>query len=600
MANRIPEEKVSQVRNRADIVDIISEVVRLKKTGKNYLGLCPFHTEKTPSFTVSPDKQIFHCFGCGEGGNVFSFLMKYGKGSFPEVVRQVARRYGIDLPDRPLTPAQKKRLDQRDSMVRANQQALSFYRHCLRKSAAGREARQYLQDRGITDETIEAFALGFAPDGWRHLGDHLKKAGLAADMLQAAGLIVPNKQRSGHYDRFRNRLIFPIFDLGNRVAGFGGRVIGAGEPKYLNSPETPIYNKRRILYGLNHTRQACRRAGVIHIVEGYFDLITLFQHGIENAAATLGTALTEDHLRLIKGYAERAILVFDADAAGMKAAFRGSGLFLKAGVDARVMVLPDGQDPDSFVRQAGADPFRAAVEKAPGIVEFIIDTAVRRFGLSVEGKVKIIAEMQPLLVDIDDSVTRSLYIRELSERIGVDERAIQEKVRQSTGQMGREGRRPQTVPVNRKETIPVSPAFKLEKRIVAMLLQYPEMIPDVEESGIISRFSDARLKSIGQVAIAGRRDAPMDVSDLMENGGHPELKQTIAALAMGELDGWSRKDCLRLIAQYLKISDPDRHEIVARIKAAETAGDHEAVARLLQLKQQWVQNQKTETRGHMG
>ena len=601
MANYIPDEKVLQVRNRADIVDIISEVVRLKKTGKNYLGLCPFHTEKTPSFTVSPDKQIFHCFGCGEGGNVFSFLMKYGKGSFPEVVRQVAQRYGIDLPSRPLTPEQKNRLNQRERMVRANKEAMVFYHKTLQKSAAGQKAKTYLQQRGITDEIIESFSLGFAPDGWRHLGDHLKKAGLTAEAIQSAGLIVPNKRQNGHYDRFRNRVIFPIFDLGDRVVGFGGRVMGSEEPKYLNSPETAIYNKRRILYGLNRTRQACRRSGVIHIVEGYFDLLTLFQHGIENTAATLGTALTEDHLRLIKSYAERAVLVFDADAAGIKAALRGSGLFLKAGIDARVLVLPDGHDPDSFVRESGVDAFQGAVEKAPGIVGFIIDSAVHRFGLSVEGKVRIINELQPLLTDIDDPVSRSLYIRELSDCIDVDERAIQEKIRQMTVQMDRGRREIQAAPTtDGRRGDRISREFKLEKLIVTMLLQYPEMIPDVEKSGIIDRFSDAKLQSIGRVVIENSRNVRMNISELMEAGRHPELKQAIAALAMGELDGWSRKDCLRMIGQYRKISDPDRRQIVEQIKSAEAAGDHETVARLLQLQQQRGQRQNQKPLNPLG
>ncbi len=601
MANYIPDEKVLQVRNRADIVDIISEVVRLKKTGKNYLGLCPFHAEKTPSFTVSPDKQIFHCFGCGEGGNVFSFLMKYGRGSFPEVVRQVAQRYGIDLPSRPLTPEQKKRLNQRESMVKANREAMAFYHETLQRSATGQKAKTYLQQRGITAETVENFALGFAPDGWRFLGDHLKKAGLSTEAVQSAGLIVPNKRQSGYYDRFRNRIIFPIFDLGDRVVGFGGRVMGNEEPKYLNSPETAIYNKRRLLYGLNRTRQACRRTGVIHIVEGYFDLLTLFQHGIENTAATLGTALTDEHLSLIRSYAERAVLVFDADNAGMKAALRGSGLFLKAGIDAHVLVLPDGHDPDSFVRESGGDAFRAAVEKAPGIVGFIIDSAVRRFGLSVEGKVRIISELQPFMADIDDPVARSLYVRELSDRIDVDERAVQEKIRQMARPMDRGHQKLHaTTATDPKGTDRISREYKLEKRIVTMLLQYPEMIPDVEKSGIVDRFSDAKLQSIGRVVIENSRDVRMTISELMEAGGHPELKQAIAALAMGELDGWSRKDCLRMIGQYQKLSDPDRHQIVAQIKAAEAAGDHETVARLLQLKQQRAQGRKTKIHQPVG
>jgi DNA primase len=593
LANYIPDEKVIEVRNRADIIEIISEAVRLKRTGKNYLGLCPFHTEKTPSFTVSPDKQIFHCFGCGEGGNVFSFMMKHAGFSFPEAVRQVARRYGIDIPRQSLTPDQRKRISRRERLLKANQKAMAFYQNALMKTPAGGKALEYLRRRGINDAIIETFALGFAPDGWQSLTDHLKKTGFTSDLARSAGLIVQNRQANGYYDRFRNRIIFPIFDLGEQVVGFGGRVMGDGEPKYLNSPESPVYNKRRILYGLNRSRQACRRSGIIHIVEGYFDLLTLYQHGIENTAATLGTALTEEHIRLIKGHAERTVLVFDADEGGIKAALRSCNLFLQAGIDARVLVLPDGHDPDSFVRESGADAFRKAGEKAPGIIGFIIDSAVGKFGLSIEGKIRIISQLQLVLADIDDPVARSLYIRELSERIEVDECAIQEKIRQSPGKK-KPGFSPGIQNVSEKKGEAVTGrAFKLEKLIVAMLLQYPDMIPDVEQSGIIDRFSDQRLRSVGRQVIENKRNSGVGVPDLIEMTNDPDLKRIIASLAMGDDDSWSRKGCLQLITQYQKISDTGRHRFIEKIKAAEAAGDYEKVARL---QQQWTLKKKPKIR----
>ncbi len=597
MANYIPDEKVIEVRNRADIIEIISEAVRLKRTGKNYLGLCPFHTEKTPSFTVSPDKQIFHCFGCGEGGNVFSFIMKHAGFSFPEAVRQVARRYGIDIPRQSLTPDQRKRISRRERLLKANQKARAFYQNALMKTLTGGKALEYLRRRGINDVIIETFALGFAPDGWQALTDHLKRTGFTSDLARSAGLIVQNRQANGYYDRFRNRIIFPIFDLGEQVVGFGGRIMGDGEPKYLNSPESPVYNKRRILYGLNRSRQACRRSGIIHIVEGYFDLLTLYQHGIENTAATLGTALTDEHIRLIKGHAERTVLVFDADEGGIKAALRSCNLFLQAGIDARVLVLPDGHDPDTFVRESGADAFRKAGEKAPGIIGFIIDSAVGKFGLSIEGKIRIISQLQPVLADIDDPVARSLYIRELSERIEVDERAIQEKIRQSSGKK-RSGFTPGIQRVSEKKgEVITGRAFKLEKLIVAMLLQYPDMIPDVEQSGIIDRFSDEQLRSVGRQVIENKRNSGVGVPDLIEMTTDPDLKRTIASLAMGDDDSWSRKGCLQLITQYQKISDTGRHRFIEEIKAAEAAGDYEKVARL---QQQWALKKKPKTREAAG
>ncbi|MEA3231603.1 MAG: hypothetical protein U9Q05_07615, partial [Thermodesulfobacteriota bacterium] len=294
---------------------------------------------------------------------------------------------------------------------------------------------------------------------------------------------------------------------------------------------------------------------------------------------------------------ERTVLVFDADEGGIKAALRSCNLFLQEGIDARVLVLPDGHDPDSFVRESGADAFRKAGEKAPGIIGFIIDSAVDKFGLSIEGKIRIISRLQPVLADIDDPVARSLYIRELADRIGVEERAIQEKVRQSSGKK-RPGFSPGIQHVSEKKGEAITGrAFKLEKLIVAMLLQYPDMIPDVEQSGIIDRFSDQRLRSVGRQVIENKRNSGVDVPDLIEMTEDPDLKRTIASLAMGDDDGWSRKGCLQLIAQYQKISDIGRHRLIEEIKAAEAAGDHEKVARL---QQQWALKKKPKTREAIG
>ncbi len=582
LVNYIPDEKVIEIRNRADIVEIVSDSVRLKRTGKNYLGLCPFHTEKTPSFTVSPDKQIFHCFGCGEGGDAFSFLMKQMGLSFPEAMRLIARRYGIEIPQRAMTPEQQKNIDRRQRLLAANQKAKEYYQQTLKNTAAGQQAQTYLKKRGVTSETIDNFALGLAPDGWQGVNDHLKAAGFSADEGQAAGLIVSNRRETGYYDRFRNRVVFPIFDLGERVVGFGGRVMGDGEPKYLNSPESPIYNKRRILYGLNRSRQACRRTGIIHIVEGYFDLLTLYQNGIENVAATLGTALTDEHIRLIKGHAEQTILIFDADEAGVKAALRSCNLFLAAGIEARVLVLPDGHDPDSFVRQSGAAAFEKATKNAPGIIGFIIDSAINRIGLSVEGRIRIISELQPVLTTIVDPVARSLYIRELADRIGVEEKAIREKMRQTAPGNRHPDMLSKGNPVSKKRNDAFTgPAFKLERLIVAMLLQYPKMIPQIEESGIVAQFTDPRLQTIGRQIIENKEIAETGIPELIEMTKDPDLKRIITSLAMGDGDKWSEKDCLRTINQYKKrISDGGRHQLMAKIKIAEAAGDHETVARL--------------------
>lgn len=596
LVNYIPDEKITEVRNRTDIVEIVSESVRLKRTGKNLLGLCPFHTEKTPSFTVSPDKQIFYCFGCGEGGNAFSFLMKLMGLSFPEAVRRLAERYGIDIPRGQLTDEQRRKQDHRQRMIAAHAKATAFFQRCLKKTSAGKRAFDYLLNRGMLPETIEQFSIGLAPDGWHGLSDHLKAEGFAFGEAQAAGLILPKKRENGYYDRFRNRIIFPIYDFGERVVGFGGRVMDDSEPKYLNSPESSIYNKRRLLYGLNRSRQACRRTGTIHIVEGYFDVLSLYQNGIENVAATLGTALTDDHIRLIKGCAEQTVLIFDADDAGIKAALRSSKLFLAAGVSARVLVLPDNEDPDSYVQKKGPAAFNKLVETAPGIVSFITDSAVQRYGLSVEGRVRVITELQPVLSAISDPVAQSLYIHELGDRIGVDEKAIKEKLRKDTASK-RSFIKPTKNGLDAQPEMEItSRTYKMEKLIVAMLLQYPKMMTIVRESGIIERFSDQGLQDIGRWIIEHINDEKGNISNLIGDIDNENLKRTIASLAMGDHGQWTEKICLQTIDNYKnKITNTSRQTIKNKIKAAEIAGDYETVEKLYRKLTSITKSQSRET-----
>ena len=353
MANFIPEDKISEIKHSADIVDIVSDVVLLKKAGKNLVGLCPFHSEKTPSFTVSPDKQIFHCFGCGVGGNVISFLMKQEGLSFPEVARHLAKRYGVSIPEGPVSPEQKRRMSERESLFDLNRRAMDYFHETLLKSPAGEKARSYLSKRGISAKTIDAFKLGFARDGWDHLLRYFSGRRIPRALLEKSGLILARKDSSGYYDRFRNRIIFPIFNASMQVIGFGGRVLDDALPKYLNSPETAVYNKSRSLYGIHRAKEKCRTTGTVFIVEGYFDLLTLHQHGIENAVATLGTALTAEHVRLLTRYASRMILVYDSDEAGIRSAqrcietfwhehvdFRREDVFSEEKADTHILVLP--------------------------------------------------------------------------------------------------------------------------------------------------------------------------------------------------------------------------------------------------------------------
>ncbi len=597
MAIFIPEDKIKDIKNTVDIVEIISEVVLLKKAGKNYIGLCPFHSEKTPSFTVSPEKQIFYCFGCGTGGNVFSFLMKHDGLSFPETARMLARRYGIELPTQNMSLGQKKRVSEREGLLAVNKEAMDFFRHALLVGAEGKKARSYLNRRGMTKAIIESFNLGYAPAGWGSLVNLFSKKRMSHSLAEKAGLIISRKDKTGYYDRFRDRIIFPIFDVSKQVIGFGGRVMDDSMPKYLNSPETPVYNKSRSLYGLHMAKKMCREKDTVYIVEGYFDLLSLFQHGIENAVATLGTSLTAEHIRLLKGYAARVILVYDSDEAGIKAALRSIGIFMKEDVDARIIVLPEGYDPDSFLLEYGSESFVNAADRALAIMPFLMDSAIKKHGLSTEGKIRIISELQKPLSSIEDKVDRSLYIKELSERISIDEAAVIEKVRQVLASNEANERVRQrgahVYPQGSRGTggvnVTAGKAFqekgsRIERQIIAMMLQFPEILPEIDNRHVIEHFEDKTLRSIGQIILEHKGFSDVHVSEIMALMDDKEKRRIVASLAIGD-DYWDREGCLRLIAQFESSISRRENTLLKKIKAAEDCNDHELLFELLRKKQ---------------
>jgi len=578
LAIYIPEEKISEIKNTADIVDIVSEVVILKKTGKNYVGLCPFHSEKTPSFTVSPQKQIFHCFGCATGGNVFSFLMKQGGLSFPDVARMLARRYGIDIPTQKMTPEQQKRISERESLFNVNRLAIDYFRRQLLESAAGKNAMAYLKQRGMTKETIDSFNLGYALGGWDNLKNFFAQKKIALALVEKSGLIVPRKNKDGYYDRFRNRIIFPIYDAGTQVIGFGGRVMDDSHPKYMNSPETPLYNKRRSLYGLHLAKRHCREHDTVYIVEGYFDLLVLHQHGIKNAVATLGTALTPQHVRLLKGYAARVILVYDSDDAGIKAALRSIETFMKEEVDARIIVLPEGYDPDSFILEFGYESFMEAVSKAKGIMSFLTESAVKKHGLSIEGKIRIVQDLKGPFSAVSDNVARSLYIKELAEHIGVDEAAVREKIQATSTR-----KRFEVGGLREKKRL--KKWDRLEQQIIKMMLQFPEILPEINERNILDLFNDDVLKSIGQLVLTHRHDSQSRVSDIISLIDDDEQRGLISQMSIVE-ELWDGENCLKILARFeFNRRRSEKALIDEKIKAAQESNDVELLQRLLAEKQ---------------
>lgn len=359
------------IRERIDLVELVSDYVRLERAGKNYKGLCPFHTEKTPSFFVSPELNRFHCFGCGASGDAFAFLMRIEGLSFREALRQLAQRAGIELHEDAL-PAEAP--DERERLRKLLFAANFFYRQSLQRTPA---AQRYLAQRGLTRDTIEAFELGYAPDGWDYLVRFLERHNFSLPDAEAAGLLKAREDGSGYYDRFRHRITFPIHDASGRVIAFGARTLGNEEPKYLNSPETPLFEKRTTLYGWHRARGAILRQRAALIVEGYLDLIMLHQYGFTHSVATLGTALTEDHATRLKRLVDRVYLIFDSDAAGIRAALRAGEILSQAAIPALVVRLPEGEDPDSLLRTQGAEALQHALDSAIPIAQFGIEHIIR-------------------------------------------------------------------------------------------------------------------------------------------------------------------------------------------------------------------------------
>lgn len=577
MAGFIPEDIIANVRDTANIVDVISEHVALKKTGKNFTGLCPFHADTKPSFTVSEEKQIFHCFGCGQGGNVFSFLMQYNNLSFPEAVGFLAQRYSIEIPTRKMSPTQKKELEERERLFKINKEAAEYFTEILRHPSSGKQAREYFDKRQMTPEVTDRFILGYAPKSWTGLIQYFSKKGVSPDDLQKAGLVVAKKGK--YYDRFRDRIIFPIIDIHQKVVGFGGRSLDDSLPKYLNSPDTPVYHKSQTLYGLHAAKEACRREGSAFIVEGYFDLLALQCHGIENVVATLGTALTRQHMRIMKGYARQMILVFDSDQAGIKAAERSLPLFLEEKIDVRILILPEGKDPDSYIFLVGAAGFLKATEKALGIMPYLIESAIKRHGLSLEGKVRIIEILKGPLGSLLNSVSRSVYIRDLAERLDIDESAILEQVRAATTKDNKA-----VFSLNQRH------GSKLEEALVAIMLQHPEIVSSFNSQELIDEFETVELKKLGRMILErSGSNRPLTGADLIAQTNDARIKNLISSLLMEEIQT-DPESCHKIVGQYQACIRKREIKLLSKkIKEAEKINDQKLLNRLLAEKQKRVQ-----------
>ncbi|MBU0683362.1 MAG: DNA primase [Candidatus Omnitrophota bacterium] len=418
---RYPQELIDQILDRVDIVDIISGYIGLKRAGRNFKSNCPFHNEKTPSFVVSPEKQIYHCFGCGAGGNAIGFVMKYENLTFPETITILANKAGVELPNLNKLSSQEESITAR--LYEVNKLATEFFQAGL-KSGEGKTAQIYLKARDISFESVKRFKIGYALSGWDNFLKYCNKKKIPIEVLRKAGLIIRGEK--GDYDRFRKRIIFPIFNERGNISAFGGRVMDESLPKYINSPETSIYVKSNVLYGLNFSKKGIRENGCAIIVEGYLDVIVPFQFGITNVVAASGTALTSRQARMLKKYTDTAVMVFDSDQAGEAASLRGLDILIENGMKVRIARLPEGEDPDSYIRKNGKEKFDILINGAKELFEYKIELLIEKFGANSVGDIAV--EMLPTISKVGNAVVKADYIRRLAGYLRVPENSLHQEL----------------------------------------------------------------------------------------------------------------------------------------------------------------------------
>ncbi len=505
MAGLIADETIERIRERVDIVELISSYLPLKRSGGNYQGLCPFHGEKTPSFNVNPARQIFHCFGCGVGGNSVSFVMKMENLSFPEAVRRLGSRVGIVVEEEAPTAEQSQRREQVARLLRVMETAATAYERVLLKESVGGAGRDYLQERGYASETAKLFHLGFAPEQSDFLCKELEAAGVVMSDAEELGLVRSGTSRPGRYDLLRNRLIFPIQDERGRIIAFGGRALGDAQPKYLNSPESLLYHKGQVLYGLFQAKESMRRSSEAIIVEGYFDLLALHRAGLTHTVAPCGTALTTEQARLIKRFAARVFLLFDQDSAGQKANQRAMEIFLAEGLSPLLVTLDAGDDPDSYLRKHGAEAMRERLAAAQPALELFIDATLKDCGESIEGRARGAERVLPLIKLVASEMERNLYLKALARRTGIDEQLLLRGRSVAASNEVRTKARPPQLPalLRSRERLPGSERVeKAQDLILHLFVQGRIDKALIERDGVKTLFPDPERQEIVQAALA--------------------------------------------------------------------------------------------------
>jgi DNA primase len=592
---RIPEEIVEEIRLRSDIVDTISEYVRLQRKGKNYLGLCPFHSEKTPSFTVTPDKQIFYCFGCHTGGNVFSFLMKKENWSFVETVEHLAHKHGIVLPEKELSPREREQQTRRRRWEEIHDWATGYFNDILLHRPEGEPGRQYFAKRGINEQTIRTFRLGYAPDRWDGLLEALSSKGVKPQELVDAGLALERdhaegKSSRGFYDRFRKRVIFSILDPRQRTIAFGGRVLDDTLPKYLNSPETAFFNKGHHLYGMHRAHQGIREEGFALLAEGYMDVIALQKAGFGNAVASLGTALTKDQAKLLRRYTGRIIICYDSDQAGIQATLRAGEILRDTGFRVDVLTLTGAKDPDEFLQSHGVEEFKNILNQAEPYIQFKYHILVKaRPPQSAPEKRELVSDLASDIIKVQSPVEREGYERFLSLELGLTLEAIQQEIASKDHNKPKNSRevdysqQKQDISVKNRDNINryvnatsagiVVPdgVYRAERILLRLLLEQlipaSELIAELGEDFWKGPLHQQIFNSIKTVRFVGKASIPSDQDDA--------LNSKIVELMIEEMDLSKPErlfeDCIRQITSVK--AEETVEELQARMADLEKSGD---------------------------
>ncbi|WP_169726472.1 DNA primase [Desulfotruncus alcoholivorax] len=578
----IPGEILDNIRNRADIVRIISSYVSLQKKGKNYVAPCPFHHETEPSFTVTPEKQIFYCFGCNLGGNVFKFLMLQHNISFPEAARMLGDMVGVPVPEG-FSPQTRERLRQEEKAWKINSLASEFFHNVLLRHPGAEAARMYLKNRGVAIDTIKNFNLGYALAEWDALIRFMKDKGVGAGNLVDVGLAVSNNNKT--YDRFRSRLMFPINDSRGRVTGFGGRVLDQSNPKYLNTPETDYFNKGKILYGLDKARQHIREAGYVIITEGYMDAITAHQYGIKNTVASLGTSLTREHGKLLASQTREVIIAYDADAAGMAAALRGLDILQEAGCRVRVLHLPEGKDPDEFLRARGHEEWQHQVEKAMPLVEFKLQMALEKYKNVAASKDAILEEVLPNVAAISAELEKTEAIQMVASRLYTSFHAVAEELHRFCKNNPKKRTNPDKIAKNKHNIIRknrIKFGDKAEYGLLRIMLEDASTITkvasEIKGNFFIDTFCSCVYDHLLEIS-ASSFYSPSALFDRLEE----EHQQKLGMLLMEPIPG---EDIKALLPGYIAAIKRKRllqyrNELVIALANAEKSGNSEEVDRIL-------------------